>query len=75
MVTHQRASLAHVVDSGSPPADLFAALPKKWVSVAVEEEALTTSCSTCYALNLDSGALSETGRSTYDILRILIGKR
>ena len=55
--------------------DLFAALAKKWESGAVEDGDILTGFSTHASLNLDVGALLETGRATYEILRSLTRRR
>ena len=63
------------MDDGSPPAALFSELAKKWASVAVEDEALAAGHSTPAAVDIDVGALSETGRTAYAILMSLEGRR
>ena len=54
---------------------LLATLVQKWLPEAVEYKALTTGRPERASLDLDVGALSETGRSTNELLRSLTGQR
>ena len=75
MVHHGRSSLDHLLYNGNPPADLFSVLAKKWASGVVEDKAFTAGHSSCAAVNLDVGALVETGRATFELLMSLAGRR
>ena len=41
----------------------------------LEDEVFDMGCYSRAAVNLDVGALTETGRTTFEILRILVGCR
>ena len=58
-----------------PPAALFAVLAKKQASGVAGDKAFTVGHYLHAAINLDVGALAETGRATFELLRSLAGHR
>ena len=75
MVNCRRLSLAHLMDNGTPPAALFAAPEKRWASGVVDDKAFAAGCSLHASVNLYVGALAETGRTPFNLLRRLEGRR
>ena len=75
MMHCQRSLLAHFLDYGTPPTALFTILEKRWALWVVEDKAFTAGRSSCAAVNLDVGALVETGRATFELLMSLAGRR
>ena len=68
-------SLAHLLDDGTPPADLFSVLSKKWASGVVEDKDFVAGRYSRAAVDMDIYVLLETGRTTFELLRSLAKRR
>ena len=58
----------------TPPAALLYVLARKWESGVVEDKSFAAGRSSHVAVNLDVGALVETGSALFRILRSLAGR-
>ena len=75
MADRRRVSLDPLLDNGTLPAALFTMLARKWALGMAEDEAFAPGYSSRAAVDLDVGALAETGRTLFKFLMSLAGRQ